>query len=178
MRRGDEQMTFPLDNPQLRELMAALDRSLAELERVTAEAKARYSSPPKELTEEELAEIERNARSADAPKGLRELQRLVDAGELSWRDVASGQAMGDPRVERALSDGLSDAARAYQMIREGHDPDEVAAVLDPQAGYATGTWTHEVLPRQPVSPGSTWNRPSSRPASSDDDDDTEFSYLH
>ncbi|MBN3585584.1 hypothetical protein JYB64_24650, partial [Algoriphagus aestuarii] len=62
--------------------MAALDRSLAELERVTDEAKARYSSPPKELTEEELAEIERNARSADAPKGLRELQRLVDAGEL------------------------------------------------------------------------------------------------
>ncbi|HEY8373213.1 MAG TPA: hypothetical protein VIL00_10755 [Pseudonocardiaceae bacterium] len=153
-------MTSPYDNPQLRELAASLDRSLAELDRVATEA-SRFQPRSRSLSPEDLAEMERYARSGNAPKELRELQQRIDAGELSWQDVASGRVANDPQVQRALSSGLPDLTRAYQMIQEGHDLDEIIEAGSSGPGFRSGSST-----------------PSSRPVvGGDDDDDGEVSYL-
>ncbi|WP_188989830.1 hypothetical protein [Saccharopolyspora thermophila] len=119
-----------MNNPQLRELVEQLDAALDGANRIADEASRlaeQFREKPSELSDEELAEVEQFARGDQAAPELRELQRRIDAGELTWQDIRSGQALDDPGVVQALSAGLPDAQAAYTMLREGHDVDAVIA---------------------------------------------------
>lgn len=124
-------MSNPLDNPMLREIIEQLDAALDEGNRVADEAAefaTRHREAATEISDEELAQAEQFARSAQAPPELRELQRQIDAGELSWEEIRSGEAFDNPAVVQGLSGGLPDVGHAYTMLREGHDVDSVVAL--------------------------------------------------
>lgn len=121
-------MTFPYDSArqQLRTWQQDLDARGARLEKVALEA-SRVQTRGGDLSPADVAEIERFARSKDAPNALKDLQRKVDAGSLSWQDIASGRAVGDPDVQRAMQTSMLSLKRAYTAIKEGQDLDEVVA---------------------------------------------------
>lgn len=125
-------MTFPYDQARLRALFAEVDSRIDDLGRV-AEAASRVQRRSRGLSEQDLAAIERFAKSPGAPRELRELQRRVDAGELSWADVAAGRALNDPGVQQALAVGVPDLQRAYRAIEEGQDIDDIIASGTPAA---------------------------------------------
>lgn len=58
---------------------------------------------------------------------MKDLQRKVDSGEMSWRDIASGRAVGDPGVQRAMQTSMPSLKRAYTAIKEGQNLDEIVA---------------------------------------------------
>ncbi|WP_199440456.1 hypothetical protein [Umezawaea beigongshangensis] len=118
-------MTFPYDRAKLDALVARVDAGIAGVERTAAEA-SRVRTRSSGLTPQDLAEIERAARGRDAPKELRELQRRVDAGELTWSDVASGRALDDAGVQSALATSVPDLQRAHRALEDGQDPEDVA----------------------------------------------------
>ncbi|MCP2260889.1 hypothetical protein LX15_004609 [Streptoalloteichus tenebrarius] len=130
-------MTNPLDDPRFQELQAELDRRMADLDQMAKEMMER-PRPSAEVTAEDIAEMERFARGDKAPKELRELQRLVDEGELSWQDIAEGRGWDDERVRNALSAGLPDLQRAYAQLQEGADLDEVIASGQPRPATGGG----------------------------------------
>ncbi|MDA3648805.1 hypothetical protein LZ318_12815 [Saccharopolyspora indica] len=123
-------MSNPLDNPNLRVLTEQLDAALAEGKRVAEEA-AQIGRYAPAFTDEDLAEIEQFARGDQAPPELRDLQRRIDAGELSWQDVRAGRVADDPGVLRGLSAGMPAFEEAHTLLREGHDVDEVIAAREP-----------------------------------------------
>ncbi|GAA1338322.1 hypothetical protein [Saccharothrix algeriensis] len=124
-------MTFPYDRARLDALVADVDRRLSEAERTSREATG-VQLRSRGLSEADYAEISRFARSAAAPRELRDLARRVDSGELSWRDVASGERAGDEGVQRAVQAGVPELRRAYAALREGDDPEDVAAAGAPR----------------------------------------------
>jgi hypothetical protein len=83
------------------------------------------------LSEQDLAEIERFAKTPGAPKELKDLQRRVESGEMSWADVAAGRAVNDEGVQKALAVGVPDLQRAYRAIEEGQDIDDIIASGNP-----------------------------------------------
>ena len=124
-------MTFPYDRARLDALVADVDARLADVER-TARAASRVRMRSPGLGDADLAAISRFANSPGAPRELKDLARRVDAGELSWRDVASGRAADDEGVQRALRTGVPDLQRAYTAIREGEDPEDVVEAGRPR----------------------------------------------
>ncbi|MDX3658975.1 hypothetical protein PV646_16855 [Streptomyces sp. ID05-26A] len=121
-------MTFPYDSArqQLRTWQEDLDARGARLEKVALEA-SKAQGRGADLSPADIAEIEKFARSKDAPNALKDLQRKVDSGELSWRDIASGRAVNDPEVQRAMQTSMPSLKRAYTAIKEGQDLDEIVA---------------------------------------------------
>ncbi|WP_394614932.1 hypothetical protein JNUCC0626_34570 [Lentzea sp. JNUCC 0626] len=119
-------MTFPYDQARLQALFAEVDSRVDDLGKVATEA-SQVQRRSRGLSEQDLAEIERFAKSPKAPQELKDLQRRVDAGELSWADVAAGRAIHDPGVQQALAVGVPDLQRAYQALEEGQDPEDVIA---------------------------------------------------
>jgi hypothetical protein len=73
--------------------------------------------------QQRLRDVEEYARSRAAPRALRDLQRRIDNGELSWNAIASGKHLDDPSVRAALAADISEPVPA-------DDDDE------PQRGYA------------------------------------------
>jgi hypothetical protein len=115
-----------MSTPQIREALAKLEDAEVALDRAILDAKQVEQQVPKtQLSEEDIRQIEEHARGADAPRELRELQRRIDAGELSWEDIASGRHLDDPSVQAALSPGTDGMHQAYTMIQEGQDLDEI-----------------------------------------------------
>ncbi|SDO67891.1 hypothetical protein [Lentzea jiangxiensis] len=128
-------MTFPHDSArqQLQAWRADLDARGARLDQVAAEvSKARTRGA--DLSPADIAEIERFARSKDAPNALKDLQRKIDSGVVSWQDVASGRAVNDPDVQRAMRTSTPSLRRAYTAIKEGQDLDEVVAAGQQRTG--------------------------------------------
>ncbi|GHH39633.1 hypothetical protein [Lentzea cavernae] len=121
-------MTFPYDSArqQLQAWQQDLDAKGVQLQKVAQEA-SRVQTRGADLSPADIAEIEKFARSKDAPNALKDLQRKVDSGALSWRDIASGNAVGDPDVQRAMQTSMPSLKRAYTAIKEGQDLDEVVA---------------------------------------------------
>jgi hypothetical protein len=112
--------------PDLREALARLEDAELALDHTILEAKQVEQQTQKTtLSEEDIRQIEEHARGADAPKALRELQRRIDAGELSWQSIAAGQHLDDPRVQAGLAPGVDGMRQAYTLIQEGHDLDEI-----------------------------------------------------
>ncbi|HEX8871094.1 MAG TPA: hypothetical protein VF821_35870, partial [Lentzea sp.] len=111
-------MTFPYDQARLQALFDDVDAKVAATEQVARQA-SQVQLRSKGLSEQDLAEIERFARSGKAPNVLKELQGRIDSGEFSWKDVAEGRVLGDEGVQRALAGSAPDFQRAYTAIEEG-----------------------------------------------------------
>lgn len=121
-------MTFPYDSArqQLQSWQEDLDAKGSQLEKVAAEA-AKVQTRGADLSPADIKEIEKFARSNAAPNALKDLQRKVDSGEMSWRDIASGKAVNDPDVQRAMRGSMPSLKRAYTAIKEGQNLDEIVA---------------------------------------------------
>ncbi|KJK43468.1 hypothetical protein UK23_33050 [Lentzea aerocolonigenes] len=125
-------MTFPYDQARLQALFNDVDSRIDDLGKV-ATAASQVQRRSRGLSEQDLAEIERFAKSPGAPKELKDLQRRVESGEMSWADVASGRAVNDEGVQKALAVGVPDLQRAYRAIEEGQDIDDIIASGTPAA---------------------------------------------
>ncbi|MEV6717634.1 hypothetical protein AB0M48_36995 [Lentzea sp. NPDC051208] len=138
-------MTFPYDSArqQLQAWQQDLDARGARLEKVALEA-SKVQIRGADLSPADIAEIEKFARSKDAPNALKDLQRKVDSGELSWRDIASGRAVGDPDVQRAMQTSMPSLKRAYTAIKEGQDLDEVVAAGQQRARPSRGDYDDDM----------------------------------
>ncbi|SDH67671.1 hypothetical protein SAMN05192558_113210 [Actinokineospora alba] len=111
---------------RLREAEASLDVALATLDATLASVEKQFADKPQDgLSDEDIKAISEHARGADAPQALRDLQARIDAGELTWRDITSGRAAGEPGVREALESGLPQLRQAYALLEEGHSVDEV-----------------------------------------------------
>ncbi|RDI34718.1 hypothetical protein [Lentzea flaviverrucosa] len=121
-------MTFPYDSArrQVQAWQQDLDAKGARLEKVALEA-SQVQTRGGDLSPADIAAIEKFARSKDAPNALKDLQRKVDSGAMSWQDIASGRAVGDPDVQRAMQTSMPSLKRAYTAIKEGQNLDEVVA---------------------------------------------------
>ncbi|MDX3657566.1 hypothetical protein PV646_09650 [Streptomyces sp. ID05-26A] len=119
-------MTFPYDQARLQALFSEVDSRVDDLGKV-ATAASQVQRRSRGLSEQDLREIERFAKSPGAPKELKDFQRRVDAGELSWADVAAGRALNDPGAQQALAVGVPDLQRAYRALEEGLDVEDVIA---------------------------------------------------
>ncbi|MGM1058804.1 hypothetical protein [Saccharothrix sp. Mg75] len=126
-------MTFPYDRARLDGLVADVEARIADVER-TARQASQVRMRSRGLGQADFAEISRFANGPGAPRELKELARRVDAGELSWEDIASGRAVDDDGVQRALQAGVPDLQRAYTAIREGDDPEDVVSAGSPRPG--------------------------------------------
>ncbi|NGY64376.1 hypothetical protein G7043_36235 [Lentzea sp. NEAU-D13] len=121
-------MTFPYDSArqQLQAWQQDLDARGAQLEKVALEA-SRVQTRGTDLSPADIAEIEKFARSKDAPNALKDLQRKVDSGQISWQDITSGKAINDPDVHRAMQTSMPALKRAHTAIKEGQNLDEIVA---------------------------------------------------
>ncbi|MBW4715616.1 hypothetical protein [Saccharothrix obliqua] len=130
-------MTFPYDRARLEALVADVDARMADAERASRAA-AQVQLRAKGLSEADFAEISRYANSSAAPRELRDLARRVEAGEMSWQDIASGERAGDESVQRALQAGVPELKRAYNALQEGNEPDDVIAAGNPRRAGRAG----------------------------------------
>lgn len=124
-------MTFPYDQARLQALIDDVDARTTAAVQVAQQA-AQYQPRSRGVSEQDLAAIERHARSGNAPKEFRDLQQRIDSGEFSWKDIAAGRVM-DEGVQKALATGVPDLQRAYTAIQEGQDIEDVIASGNPAA---------------------------------------------
>jgi hypothetical protein len=119
-------MTDPLQHPEIRAAMAQLKAAEANLDEAIAKAEQveqRTNRPG--LSDRDIERIEEYAKSSDAPKALKELQKKVDDGDLTWRDIASPKHFSDPEVRAAFQGSATEMGRAYAMIKEGLSVDDI-----------------------------------------------------
>ena len=76
--------------------------------------------------QQRLDDIEQYARSRAAPRALRDLQRRIDNGELSWHGIAAGKHLDDPQVRAVVA----------ADIAEPEPTDDDTAADDEPRGYA------------------------------------------
>ncbi|MFC7617944.1 hypothetical protein ACFQV2_35615 [Actinokineospora soli] len=132
-------MTFPYDRDRLNALVADVDARIADVERTAVEA-SKAGNHGRGLSEQDIAEIERHALGPNAPKEMQDMVKRIKEGELSWSDVLSGRALDDEGVQKAMAANLADLRQAHDALREGQDPDDVAAARgdgpndDPEGG--------------------------------------------
>ncbi|MGW5055429.1 hypothetical protein [Actinokineospora sp. NPDC004072] len=62
--------------------------------------------PEPRLTDTDIELIATRARSAAASPALRALQRRIDRGDLSWRDITHGRTARDQGVWHAVDAGF------------------------------------------------------------------------
>jgi hypothetical protein len=124
-------VTFPYDQARLQALIDDADTKMAGAVQ-TAQQAAQYQPRSRGVSEQDLAAIERYARSGNAPKEFKDLQQRIDSGEFSWKDIAAGRVM-DEGVQKALATGVPDLQRAYTAIQEGQDIEDVIASGNPVA---------------------------------------------
>ncbi|MGW4484606.1 hypothetical protein ACWEOE_12265 [Amycolatopsis sp. NPDC004368] len=112
--------------PEIREAESALDSTVSKSRQLLKDLeKIRLKPLPQTDSPERIEALKLAASKPDAPAALRLVKRKVDAGELSWKDVASGKAFADPEV-RALADAkLGEAKDMYEEMQEGLSPEEV-----------------------------------------------------
>ncbi len=117
---------------------AAVDQAEARMAEVATQADAAIAKarslripPTPPLSEDDIRRIEQAARSRDASREMRELQRRIDQGEFTWRDVVDGRQMHDPGVRAALGAGVAEMGRVYRQFEDGHQLDEVLAAHQP-----------------------------------------------
>lgn len=121
---------------EIRDAEAAFEEALANAERALAEAD-RFSAsvPDSKLSEEQIAEVEQLVRAGKAPDEIKALQESIDAGDLSWDDIANGRGIDDPTVQQAFTAGVPNMKEAKELLDEGHSIDEMIAA-DPNRAAA------------------------------------------
>lgn len=118
--------------PEITEALARLEEAEVGLDRAVLAAKQVEQQVPRtKLSEEDIRQIEEYARGGQAPRELRELQRRIDEGELSWQDIADGGHLDDPKVQAALSTGVQGMQQAYTLIQEGQDLSDIVEAGPP-----------------------------------------------
>ncbi|MGH3697199.1 MAG: hypothetical protein ACRDRX_24995 [Pseudonocardiaceae bacterium] len=117
---------------------AAVEQAEARLTEVAGQADAAIAKarslripPTPPLSEDDIRRIDAAARFRDASREMRELQRRIDQGEFTWRDVVDGQQMHDPGVRAALGAGVAEMGRVYRQFEDGYQLDEVLAAHQP-----------------------------------------------
>ncbi|MEU5691494.1 hypothetical protein [Actinosynnema sp. NPDC020468] len=86
---------------EIRTAEDVLAKSVADAEAAMREAaKLRY--PAREPSAEDIRRVMAFAKSQDASPAMQALQRRVARGDLSWRQVLSGEAADDRGVKAAL----------------------------------------------------------------------------
>lgn len=126
-------MTDPLKNPEIRAAMERLTAAEAGLDEAIAKAEQveqRTNRPG--LSDRDIERIEEYAKSADAPKAMKDLQKKVDDGDLTWRDIASPRHFNDPEVRDAFQGSATEMGRAYAMIQEGLSVDDIVDAGKPK----------------------------------------------
>jgi hypothetical protein len=69
-----------------------------------------------------LDDVEQYARSRAAPRALRDLQRRIDNGELSWHGIAAGRHLDDPDVRAVLAAGITEPMPADDDLTADGEP--------------------------------------------------------
>ncbi len=110
-------------------IKAALE-SIKDVRNPSARSLRIPQTPP--LSEDDIRRIEEAARARDAAREMRELQRRIDGGEFTWRDIAEGRHLDDPGVRAVLGSNLDQMARVYQQFEEGYHLDEVVEAHQPR----------------------------------------------
>ncbi len=132
---------------------ARLDEVVAQADRAIATARSLRIPPTPPLSEDDIRRIEEAARSRDASREMRELQRRIDGGEFTWRDVAEGRHLNDPGVRAVLGANLDQMARVYRQFEEGYHLDEVVEAYQPELYEPRG---RPSLPRKPDDDDGEW----------------------
>ncbi len=123
--------------PAIREAEAALDRSVSKSRQLLKDLeKIKLPPAPDPATPERIAALRAAASRPDAPAHLRLIKRKVDAGELTWEDVAAGRAFADPEVRQLAMGQLTETKEMYQELRDGATPEEV---LEARTGGTPGS---------------------------------------
>jgi hypothetical protein len=121
------------DSPEIREAEARLAEAEAGLDQAIAAARKIDKAMPRAgMSKEDIVRIEAFARGTSAPSVLRELQKRIDNGELTWDEIAAGRHTDDKQVREALSVSTPDLRRAYGAWPDG---DEAGALII-QSGLA------------------------------------------
>ncbi|WP_344868065.1 hypothetical protein [Amycolatopsis ultiminotia] len=122
--------------PEIREAESTLDRTISKSRQLLKDLE-KIKLPPvkKPDTPERIAALKAAASRPDAPPELRLIKRKVDAGELSWEDVAAGRAFADPEVRELASGRLGEAKEMYDELRDGVPPEEL---LEARTGSPSG----------------------------------------
>ncbi|MFI5609816.1 hypothetical protein [Amycolatopsis sp. NPDC051903] len=112
--------------PEIRQAEAALDSAVAKSRELLKNLeKLRLKPLPKTDTPERVEAVKKAASKPDAPAELRLVKKKVDAGKLTWEDVASGRAFADPDVRALASGKLGEAKDMFEELQEGLSPEEV-----------------------------------------------------
>ena len=64
-------------------------------------------------------------REGKAPDEVKALQERIDAGDLSWQDIADGRGLDDEAVRAAFQVSVNQMKRAKELLDEGHGIDSV-----------------------------------------------------
>jgi hypothetical protein len=107
--------------PQIRHALARVERADADLDAAVRQSRhAEQEMRQSPRFQQRLQDVEDYARSRAAPRALRDLQRRIDDGELSWHAIAAGNHLDDPYVRAALA---TDIAEPFSADDEtDHDP--------------------------------------------------------
>ena len=121
-------MTGAWQTPAVKQALAKVAEADAGLEAAvrqshTAERQLRQSPH----FQQRLDDIEQYARGRAAPRALRDLQRRIDNGELSWHAIAAGKHLDDPHVRAILATDITEPPPTH---------DDTDADAEPPRGYA------------------------------------------
>lgn len=139
-RRYDPSWRESWKTPEVRDAEAGLEAVARQADKTLADLEKLRLAPPPLPSDADIRKVEEAARAPNAPRELRELQRRVDDGELSWRDIVEGKHMDDPGVREAAQANLAKLRRVYQKLEEGYSLNEVLDSERP-AGQAGRRWT-------------------------------------
>ncbi|MEC3980030.1 hypothetical protein [Amycolatopsis sp. H20-H5] len=135
--------------PEVREAESSLDRSLTKSRELLKKLdKVKLRPADLRASGEQVAALENAAKRPDAPAEMRLLKRKVDAGELSWKDVAEGRAFADPDFRQLAATKLGPAREAYQDFEEGATLDDVIEA----GGGSTGPLSDSSSSAPPAAP--------------------------
>ena len=148
-----------------RELNATIAEARRELERFKERNKP---------TDEEISELHRLARSGELGEDMRELARLVDAGEDSWQAVFSGESPNRDLLHAHLD----------RMMAQNRDAVAEALADDPELEEARREVEGDGPGAPPAPPGARGQassgppRPPRRDEPEDDDGIDDFDDYH
>lgn len=108
--------------PEIRDADAMLEERMRQAEEVLDRV-TQYEAelPVIKLTDDQIEDIEQRIRSGQAPPEIAALQTRIDAGEFSWQDIASGEALHDESVQAAFSKSVENMQQAKELLDAGYD---------------------------------------------------------
>ena len=111
---------------QLREAEEQLETALADAEAALSEVERFSASLPEiKLGDEQIEQIEQLVREGKAPDEVKALQERIDAGDLSWQDIAEGRGLDNEAVRAAFQVSVDQMKRAKELLDEGHGIDAI-----------------------------------------------------